>query len=251
MHSWHEMIQKLRFLLLFLLNAAISFSQNKESELDKYFTALTQNQEFNGSVLLVDQGKVIYQKSFGYADFSKKIKNSNSSLINIASISKTFTAIAVLQLKEKKKLDLNETFAKYFPEFPYPEITIKQLLSHTSGLPDNEALFDSLVTKNPAKIFTNSDIIPALLLYHDSKELRFKPGERWGYSNIGYDLLALLVEKISNLSFAIYMQRNIFLPAGMTHTYIQTSLVQKADKNRCNNYTYNNHYEMKLQQMDS
>jgi CubicO group peptidase (beta-lactamase class C family) len=242
---------KIKLLCILQLIGVSAFTQGIQKELDNYFLALNQNQEFNGSVLFAEKGQIIYQKSFGYSDFKKEIINTDSTLINIASISKTFTAIAILQLKERGNLSLDDAYIKYFPEFPYPEITIKQLLSHTSGLPDNEALLDSIITKNPGKIFTNNDIIPALILYKKTKELRFKPGEKWGYSNIGYSLLALLVEKVSNQPFDVYMKSEIFIPAGMSHSYIQTSLSQKADKNRCNNYMYNNHYEMKLLQMDS
>ena len=228
-----------------------SFAQETLHNLNKYFFALNQNQEFNGSILVAEKGNIIYKESFGYADFQRKIENASSTRINIASISKTLTAIAVLQLMEKGKLNLDDAFFKHFQDFPYHEITVRQLLSHTSGLPDNEALFDSLIIKNPNKIFTNSDVIPALVKYQKYRGLRFAPGEKWGYSNIGYSLLALLVEKISNQPFEEYMKWNVFTPAGMKNSYVQTLLSQKSDKNRCINYMYNNHYEMKLQQMDS
>ena len=226
-------------------------AQFRIPELDSYLRLLHENSELNGSVLLAERGAVIYKQSFGYANFADKKENSDSSLINIASISKTFTAIAILQLKEKGKLNLEDAYSKYFKDFPYPKITIKHLLSHTSGLPDIEPVFDSLVAKNPDKIYTNSDIIPALIIYHRNKSLRFETGERWGYSNIGYGLLALLVEKLSRQPFANYMKKNVFIPAGMPHTYVQTSLPQKQGKNRVNNYMYANHFTMKLEQMDT
>ena len=214
---------KTKLLCILWLLGTNAFTQNVQRDLDSYFLALSQNQEFNGNILFAENGGIIYQKSFGYADFKKKIKNTDSTLINVASISKNFTAIAVLQLKEKGKLRLDDTFIKYFPEFPYPEITIKHLLSHTSGLPDNEALLDSIISKNPGKIITNVDIIPALILYKKAKELRFKTGEKkWGYSNIGYSLLALLIEKVSKQLFDVYLRKEIFIPAGMAHTYLQT-----------------------------
>jgi len=226
------------------------FAQNVQTNLDQYFSGLARDQEFNGSVLAAENGKIIYKKSFGYADFKNRIENTDSTLIDLGSISKTLTAIAVLHLKEQGKFKLDDAFVKYFPEFPYPEITIKQLLSHTSGLPDNE-LLDSLVAKNPDKIFTNTDVIPALVIYKKSNNLRFKPGEKWGYSSTGYNLLASLVEKISKQPFDVYMKQHVFIPAGMSHTYIQTSLSQKTNRNRCINYTYLSHYKKQLMQVDT
>lgn len=238
------------FYLLLVFNTTAT-SQQVKTLLNNYFADLNKNQEFNGSVLYSQNGKIVFQKSFGFANFETKQKNSSSTLINIASISKTITSLAVMKLREANKLNLDDPFLKYFPEFPYPEITIKHLLAHTSGLPDNEAVLDSLVTRYPTKIFTNADIIPALAEYKKYKALRFNPGEKWGYSNIGYSLLALLVEKISSQPFDEYVRQNIFIPAEMKNTYVQTNLLQRQEKLRCQNYMYNNHYEMKLQQMDT
>jgi len=229
----------------------LTYSQNRIEILQHYLTALHDDNGMNGNIVVVENGNIVYKNSFGYADFANQKTNTDASLFPLASISKTFTAIAVLQLKEKSKIKLDDPFAKYFKDFPYPGITIRQLLSHTSGLPDMEALFDSLITKQPDKIFTNADIIPALIIYKKSKSLPFQTGEKWGYSNVGYQLLALLIEKISRIPFAEYMKRNIFIPAGMANTYVQTSLAQTKDNNRTLNYQYNNHFEMKLMLMDT
>ena len=245
------MLKSLGLLIVFLPLTIVTVAQINIKAFNNYLTGLYDNNEVNGSVLVGENGNILYKKSFGYADFSNNTPNSDSSLINIASISKTFTAIAILQLKEKGKLNLDDTYSKYFKQFPYPKISLRQLLSHTSGLPDMEPLFDSLIAKNPDKVFTIEDIIPALVIYSKSKPLRFESGERWGYSNPGYGLLALLVEKLSKQPFAIYMKKNIFLPAGMTHTYVQTSLLQKQDKNRVKNYMYANHFTMQLEEMDT
>lgn len=228
-----------------------SLSAEIKEQLDDYFVALSNDNGMNGNVLISENGKVLYQKSFGYADIANKIPNTENTLFPLASISKTFTALAILQLKEKGKLKLDDPLVKYLPDFPYPEINIRQLLAHTSGLPDSEAIFDPLIAKEPDKIFTLSDVIPALILYKNNKSLRFQSGEKWGYSSVGFQLLALLVEKLSQESFAEYMKKHIFIPAKMSNTYIQTNLSQTKDKNRTVNYQYNNHYEMKLLQMDT
>jgi CubicO group peptidase (beta-lactamase class C family) len=246
-----NMRKSLLIVIVALFITPITQAQIDTRQLDAYITALHNDKEFNGTILVGQQGKIVYKKAFGYADYSNQIENSDSSLFNLASISKTLTAIAVLQLKDKGKLRLDDSYSKYFKDFPYPKITVKHLLSHTSGIPDTEPLFDSLISKNTDRIFSNSDIIPALILYSKSKPLRFETGERWGYSNAGYGLLALLIEKLSKQPFAVYMKRNVFAPAGMKHTYVQTSLSQKRDKNRVNNYSYANHFTMKLELVDT
>lgn len=222
-----------------------------KEQLNEYFTALSNDNGMNGNVLIAERGKVIYKKSFGFSDFESKTLNTDKTLFPLASISKTFTAVAILQLKEQGKLKLDDSLAKYLTDFPYPNITIRQLLSHTSGLPDTEGLLDPLIAKQPDKIFTIRDDIPALISYKSNKSLLFEPGEKWSYSTVGFQLLALLVEKISQESFPTYMRKHIFIPAGMSETYVQTSLSQTKDKYRTINYQFNNHYEMKLMQMDT
>jgi CubicO group peptidase (beta-lactamase class C family) len=119
---------------------------------------------------------------------------------------------------EKGRLHLDDPFKKYFPSFPYPDVRISHLLSHTSGLPDLE-LYEEIVRKNPDTVITNRDIIPALILW--KKPLNFKPGDQWQYCNTGYELLALLVEKLSGLSFSAYLDKYIFKPCGMYNSYVK------------------------------
>ena len=176
--------------------------------------------------MIAEKGKIIYQRSFGFADFEKTKQNKQNSSFNIASVTKTFTATAILQLREKGELQLDEFFIKYFPDFPYPAVTIRNLLSHTSGLPDLEIFFEPL-KKEPGRIFTNADVIPCLKLYN--KPLKFQPGDDWNYCNTNYELLALLVEKIGQQSFASYLQQHIFFPAGMINTYTETEKINRKD----------------------
>ena len=128
--------------LIFFIRSTISFSQSKEVALDKYFSALSKNQHFNGNILVAEKGKPVYQKSFGYADFTNKRLNTANSNFTICSITKTFVATAILQLQEKGKLKVTDYVVKYLPEFPYPNITITHLLTHTSGLRPYDDFFD-------------------------------------------------------------------------------------------------------------
>ena len=135
------MPQKLWIVILLLITVTNIVAQNKQKDLDNFFSTLSQNQQFNGNVLIAENGTIVYEKSFGYADFSTKRPNTANTSFPIASITKTFTSTAILQLKEKGKLQLEDAVIKILSDFPYPDITIKQLLSHTAGLPIYDSLF--------------------------------------------------------------------------------------------------------------
>jgi CubicO group peptidase (beta-lactamase class C family) len=210
-----------------------AYAQTVASRLDSLFTAPGNFESLNGGVLVAENGKIIYQKYFGFADFEKNRRNAESSSFEIASNTKTFTSTAILQLRDKGKFRLDDPFVKYFPAFPYPTITIRNLLTHTSGL-GNEQVYVAMLKDEPARILTNADIIPCLVKY--GKPLRFQPGDNWEYNNINFELLALLVEKTSGSSYAGYLRKHIFSPAGMTHTYVRTEKPKTADTNRVTTY---------------
>ena len=121
----------IKILPIILMFSTSTYAQNANNNLDLFFTGLAQNNQFNGNVLIVERGKIVYEKSFGYADFASKRLNIAHSTFPIASITKTFTATAILQLYERGKLKIDDPVVKYLPEFPYPTIRIKHLLSHT------------------------------------------------------------------------------------------------------------------------
>src|ERR1700712_4217749 len=150
------------------------------ARLDSLFTAPGNFESLNGTVLVAEKGHIIYQRSFGLADKRNKTPNQPGSSFEIASNTKTFTATAILQLKEKGKLGPDDPLQKYFPAFPYPLITIRHLLSHQSGLPDLD-IYAAILQNEPGRQFSNADIIPALI--HYNKPLRFQPGDRFEYSN--------------------------------------------------------------------
>ena len=207
--------------------------------MDSAFDTQTRNGLLNGNLLIVEKGNVIYQRSFGFRDIATHQPNTPASAFALASVSKQFTATAVLQLKEKNKLRLDDRFVQYFPDFPFPDITIRQLLNQTSGLPEYE-LFDALADKEPGRIFTNHDVIPALKMW--SKGLYFKPGDDWRYSSMNYCLLALLIEKLSGETLQAYLAKHIFAPAGMHQTYLENLLIKTNNPNRTVNYEYPTYY---------
>jgi CubicO group peptidase (beta-lactamase class C family) len=193
-----------------------AIAQERVQDLDQYFRLLAANQNFNGVVLVAERGKIVFERSFGYSDFSEHRLNRKDSSFSIASVSKLLTATAILQLVQQDRLQTTDPVVKYLPTFPYPEITIRHLLSHTSGLPPYNAFFDSLREKDPDRVFTNADFLPGL----DAKRLPliYAPGAKGNYDNINYIVLALVLEKVSGESYSSYIDKHILKPASMTHT---------------------------------
>ncbi|RRB04106.1 serine hydrolase [Larkinella rosea] len=185
-----------------------------------------------------EKGQTTYQYSAGLADLKTGKRHSLHSTFQIGSISKTFTAVAVMQLIQQHKLTLHDRYQTYFPDFPYPEIRIDHLLSHTSGLPDKEELFFPLIDEDSTRQINNQDIIPTLK--QSKKALAFLPGSQWRYCNIGYALLATLVEKISGERFGDYLAHHIFRPAGMQHSYLLGNKAE--DPNYTTGYLVRHHY---------
>lgn len=203
------------YLVLFLCSLSIpAFAQNSPRALATYFATLAQHHRFNGTVLVAQAGKVVYEKAFGYADFSAHRPNTLSQTFPVASITKTVTATAVLQLQEQGKLRVGDRVQQHLPDFPYPTITIRHLLSHTSSLPPYDAFFDSLRQAQPTTVFTNRDVLPRFAARH--LPLLYPPGDNGNYDNINYVFLALLIEKVTGTSFQEYVKKHVFLPAQMT-----------------------------------
>ena len=202
-------------LLAMLLNPTIALAQqSKIALIDRFATAKHRYHNFNGNVLVAEKGRVIYKKSFGYADFKEKAPLTHDSVFNIASISKQFTAAAVMLGVERGLLNLEDPLAKYFPEIPHEGITIRHMLTHTSGLPEqNELMFKHWRSADP---ISNKDVLEYLIKY--KPEAEFKPGEDFKYCNTGYSLAAMIVEKVTGERFQDFVAKNIFRPLGMKQT---------------------------------
>ena len=226
------MIKRFVNLLCFI---AVIFSgqinaQGLSKRIDSLFNAVTinSNMHFSGSVMITEKGKVIYQNSKGYANIDKKILNGPTTNFSLASLSKVFTAIAVMQLKEKGKINLDDLLIKYLPGFPFSEITIRQILTHTSGLPDFE-IFRNYTGASVGSPLSYKDIIPAL---KNTPKPLFVPGTQWHYSSVGFGLLALLVETVSQEPFSKYVEEKICRPAGLVNTYVDITGRSMNDKSK-------------------
>lgn len=182
--------------------------------LDQYMQAQAEIYKFNGNVLVARDGKILYQKSFGYANYDTKEMLDANSLFDSGSIGKQFTAMGILLLIEKKKLSYDDTLQKFFPELPYENVTIRHLLTHTSGLPEYSDLM--LKKWDLQKAAKNHDVIR--LLAGEKPPVFFKPGEDLKYSNTSFVLLASMIEKVSGQSWSQYITQLILKPLGMKHT---------------------------------
>ncbi|MRG43586.1 serine hydrolase [Chitinophaga sp. SYP-B3965] len=200
--------------LLLLLYTSLP-AQDRMAAIKSYFSTLSENRLYDGNIALSENGREVYVFSAGYASYSQSKANHPLSRFNLASISKIFTSTAVLQLRDKKKLQLDDPLIKYLPEFPFQDITIRHLLTHTSGLPNLE-LYEAVIKQYPDSVITNASVMP--LLQKWNKGLYFKPGDQFRYCNTNYTLLAILVEKLSGMSFPVYLDTYIFKPAGMRNT---------------------------------
>jgi CubicO group peptidase (beta-lactamase class C family) len=190
-------------------------TDHQVSVIDSLLQRRLKRSGFKGTALVAYKDQVIMRYANGYADYSTKEKIQISSTFQLASVSKSFTATAIMMLKEKALLAYDDLVSKHIPEFPYENITIKQLLQHTAGLQNYMYLVDHY-WENDSTI-TNEDILE-LLIKH-KLPLNNWPGKRFTYSNTGYAMLALIVERVSGQPFASFLEKNIFTPAGMTQTY--------------------------------
>lgn len=186
--------------------------------------------DFSGVVLVADHGKPIFYKAFGYRNFDNHTPLETTDVFELASVSKTFTSVLVMKLHQEGKLNIDDAIEKYLPGLPYPGITIRQLLNHTSGLPDYQAVMDEHWDKS--KVAGNPEILEYLIRYHPPR--LFEPGAQFTYSNTGYVLLGSIVEKVSGKDFVAYCHEVIFDPLGMT----DTDLRSREQKDALPNFAY-------------
>ena len=210
------------------------FYDEKAEIIDSILQAKAKNNYFNGSVLVAYKGCCIYNESFGYSDMLRRKKLEKDDIFQLASVTKQFTAMAIMILKERNQLSYDDSVTKYIPEFPYPRITIRELLNHTSGLPNYYWLVEH--HWHDKKAPNNEDIIK--MLAEHKLNLYFTPGRRWDYSNTGYVVLASIVERLSKQSFADFMHSNVFDPLKMENSFVYSSSASNEKKDRLIGYYY-------------
>jgi CubicO group peptidase (beta-lactamase class C family) len=210
-------MKHISFLILTLVFLSACHIKDRKERIGELMTELYKKGDFNGTILVAENGNIIYDTAFGFGNFITREPLNDSSSFYLASVSKQFTAMAIMILKEQNKLSYYDTLTKYFPEFPAyaNNITIRHLLTHTSGLPDYFSM-DNLYRPGS----NNEDVLNTLIA---QKKLNFYPGDRFSYSNSGYVMLAMIVEKVSGKPFNVFMKEFIFDPVGMKNTLVYDS----------------------------
>ena len=200
-------------LILLLLLGSMSFAQAKVKQIEELLSTYEEYGKFNGSVLVSDQGKVIYKKGFGMANMEWDIPNQPNTKHRLGSITKQFTAMLILQLVEEGKLDLQAPITTYLPDYPKASgdiITTHHLLTHTSGIP-NYTAFPKFMEDESRNPYTPEEFVKTF----SDKALDFTQGEKFSYSNSGYFLLGVLIEKLAGKSYEQMLQDKIFIPLSM------------------------------------
>ena len=203
--------------------------------IDNWLDKIYKQGKFNGTILLAKKGEVLFSKAYGFNDGENSSELSEHSSFNLASVSKQFTAMGIVILKSRSLLDYKDKVSRYIPELAfYDEITIQHLLHHTSGIPDYMRM--AVMSSNKEELLTVAEMIA---LYQNNKpKLRFKPGEKFEYSNAGYVLLAEIIARIAKQPFSQFMAESIFIPLNMKNTQVFNLLSEQEPKDRVYGYAY-------------
>lgn len=225
-------IRLIALCLILSLFSLTTFAQDKAKQIEDLLAKYTEYGQFNGSALVAENGKVILKKGFGLANMEWNIPNQPDTKFRLGSITKQFTALLIVKLAEEGKLKLDVPITTYLPDYPKENgdiITIHNLLTHTSGIPNytNAPNFLRDKAKNP---YTPADFVKTF----DKLPLDFKPGEKFNYSNSGYFLLGYIIEKITGKTYEQYLQETIFTPLKMVNSgYDHSEIIIK---NRAQGY---------------
>lgn len=185
-----------------------------EERINRWIERYEGNGYLNGTILVADKENILLNKGFGMANWEHKVRNKPTTKFRIGSLTKAFTALAMYQLHQKKKLNINDCIGKYLPNYPQGEnITIYHCLTNTAGIPNYASFPDFWSTQMRLPSSLNE-----LINSFKSLELNFEPGSKFEYSNSGYALLTSIIEKVSDMSYGEYIQEKICCPLGMYNT---------------------------------
>jgi len=212
---------------IFLLVSTVASAQTPAApasdlteRVDKVFEKWNRTDSPGCALSVMKDGRIIYKHGYGMADLDHNVTITPSTVFHVASMSKQFTAASILLLAQQGKLSLDDDVRKYIPELPDfgSLITIRHLIHHTSGLRDQWNLLELAGWRYSLDLITDDDVMSVLTT---QKDLNFKPGEKHVYCNTGYTLLAIIVKRVSGMSFREFTTKNIFEPLGMTHTFFR------------------------------
>ena len=222
-----------RLLLTAVLAPTLLAAQSPSARVDSLLKARFADTGPGAAVMVISNGKVVHQRGYGYADIERKTPITATTTFDLASVSKQFTAMAIMMLAERGKLSIDDTLSKFFPELPAyaSRITVRHLLTHTSGMPDYMGVFE----KKPAGIGAEPSSQDVVVMLSQVPEPLFAPGQKYEYSNSGYTLLGQIVEKASGMSYPVYLRDSIFKPLGMTSTIVSDQIIAPS-QNRAISY---------------
>lgn len=195
-------------------NGQSSIDENQNAKkIQEVVSSYHEEGEFNGTILVAEEGNVIYSNAFGIANRKLEIPLTTKSPFYLCSLSKQFTSLAIMILEEQGKLSYDDKLSDYFPEFPEyaKNITIHNLLTHTSGI------FDYFKKRQYRSDLTNDDVLKFLI---KQTKTNFQSGTKFSYSNSGYVLLSLIIERVAKIPYHDFLKENIFVPLGMENTHV-------------------------------
>lgn len=190
----------------------------KRSFMEQFYKEFWEKGNVSGGIIVAQHGKIIFEAYSGYSDIENQIPITAETPIHIASISKVLTSLAVLKLVENKKIDLNEKVSKYLKGFPYEDVRVEDLMNHRSGLPNYLHLSDDKNYWDNRKKMTNQDLLD---IFINLKPAAINaPGKKFAYNNTNFVMLALIIEKVTGLSYPQAMKHIVFNPLGMKNTFV-------------------------------
>lgn len=218
------------FLIIAILSAGTGIYAQRQPDtkkLDSVLSLLNKTDRFNGTVLYAENGKVVYKKAFGVTDYRTNQPLKTTSAFNLASVTKQFIGMGILILQERGLLQLDDDCKKYIPEFPYDSITIRNLMTHVSGIPEYFDIFQRY--KSPLDTLTNEKLVALYARYKPA--LDYSTGSKWSYSNTNYVLLVTIIEHISKETIDVFVKKNITSPLGLKDTYVYQLLMPSVPAN--------------------
>jgi CubicO group peptidase (beta-lactamase class C family) len=215
---------RLTVVLDILLVSSLAHTQTLPQDVTKKVDTVFEKWDRPGSpgcaLGIYKDGQIVYKRGYGMANLNDDVPITPATVFHVASMSKQFTAASILLLAQQGKLSLDDDVHKYIPELPDfgERITLRHLLHHTSGLRDQWALLDLAGWRYSQDLITDEDVMSVVVR---QKELNFKPGQKYMYSNTGFTLLAIVVKRVSGMSLREFTTKNIFEPLGMMHTHFR------------------------------
>ena len=218
---------------LYFLTTLYKYS-NQSLLFDEYIKDIYRQNIFSGAVLVSKHGVPIYRNAYGYANRAKKTKVDCDHAFQLGSASKQFTAVAILILEEKGALDLMDSVQKFFPEFPYKNVTIHNLLTHLAGLPNYIYFCDNMININKERFLTNAEVVK--IMCDTFPEKYYPPNKSYHYCNTNYIVLAAIVEKVCRKSFEKFVREEIFDPLEMDHSFFYSEMDNYTDQKIATGY---------------